>query len=153
MIYLLNVPVVAQTSNMTCWHASASMIWYYWQSITGRQGPMNTLANKWSANQPVNVDDFVSLAKKVGLKPVDPRPGSYDGKTLQKLLQRHGPLWCAGHWYGPGHIIVLTGINNNTVFLNDPGGGQRKTGSVAWFNQKLNNEIAGCLMFKDPHAY
>ena len=114
---------------------------------------MNTLAGKWSANQPVNVRDFVALAQKVGLKAVDPRPAEYSSSTIGGLLHRHGPLWCAGHWFGPGHIIVLTGVSNSSVYLNDPGGGVKKTGSLAWFNRKLDNQIRGCLMYKNPNAY
>ena len=69
------------------------------------------------------------------------------------MLKQVGPLWCAGIWYGVGHIVVLTGIDNQTVFINDPDCGVKKTGSVTWFNQKLCNTIDGCLMFKDPKAY
>ncbi|MES1159519.1 MAG: papain-like cysteine protease family protein [Bacteroidota bacterium] len=149
----LDVPTVAQTSDSTCWHASANMLWLYSQSVTGRQGPMNTLANKWSSNLPVNIRDFVSLAQKVGLKAVFPRPTSYDSNTLEQLLRNFGPLWCAGHWFGPGHIIVLTGVNGNNVYLNDPGNGGKKVNVVSWFNQKLDNHVTGCLMYKDPMAY
>ena len=151
--YSLTVPVVAQTSDNTCWHASASMIWAYWQSLTGRQGPMNTLGNKWSNDQPVNVRDFVALAGKVGLKAVDPRPSDYTGSVIRGLLLRHGPLWCAGDWYGPGHIVVLTGIADSTVYLNDPDGGVKKYESVAWFNRHLANELRGSMMYKNQHAY
>lgn len=153
MSYSLAVPIVVQTSTETCWHASAMMIWYYWQGATGRQGPMNTLADKWSANRPVVVSDFVLLAEKAGLKAVIPRPGNYDSRTLEKLLRMYGPLWCAGHWFGPGHIIVLTAVNDSTVFFNDPADGLRKNRSIEWFNAKLNKELPGCLMYKDPMAY
>ncbi|MEP7277769.1 MAG: papain-like cysteine protease family protein [Bacteroidota bacterium] len=70
MSKIYSVPLHAQTSSNTCWHSSALMIWHYWQSMSGRQGPMNTLANKWSANSPVMISDFVSLASKAGLAKV-----------------------------------------------------------------------------------
>jgi ABC-type bacteriocin/lantibiotic exporter with double-glycine peptidase domain len=153
MSVTLNVATIAQTSSNTCWHASASMIWLYSQSVTGRQGPMNTLANKWTANQPVTMSDFIDLAQKTGLKAVMPRPAVYDSKNLEQLLRKNGPLWCAGFWYGPGHIIVLTGVNGNNVYLNDPDNGMKKTGTIPWFNSKLANNLAGSVMYKDPAAY
>ncbi len=153
MSVTLDVPTVAQTSSNTCWHASASMLWLYSQSVTGRQGPMNTLAGKWSANQPVMMSDFIGLATKVGLKAVRPRPAAYDSRNLEQLLRRYGPIWCAGFWYGPGHIIVLTGVNGDKVNLNDPGNGMKKSGTVSWFNTKIANNLDGCMMYKDPYAY
>ena len=56
-------------------------------------------------------------------------------------------------WYGFGHVIVLTGIDNGTVHLNDPDGAKAKTGTLAWFNEKLLTGLDGCLMAKDPAAY
>src|SRR3954471_22655299 len=64
----LEVPLVAQSSSDTCWHASSEMIWYYWQKITGRSGPMNTLRDDFAANRPIN--DWPTLAKTVGMKEI-----------------------------------------------------------------------------------
>ena len=153
MSKIYDVPAEAQTSSNTCWHTSSLMIWYYWQMVSGRQGPMNTLAGKWSANSPVTISDFVSLAAKVGLAKVIERKSSYTAKNIENMLIRFGPLWCAGFWFGLGHIIVLTGISGNEIYFNDPDGGIKKKGSVAWFNSKLSGEIDGCLMYKDSNAY
>src|SRR5262245_63107888 len=99
--YVLNVPVVAQTRTMSCWHASAEMIWFYWQRKTGRQGPMFTLVKEWKVNNGIeaNVADFLRLAKAVGLKAA-PRSRAYSSADLISMLRRYGPLWCAGYWYG-----------------------------------------------------
>lgn len=152
--HLLNVPTVAQTKRMSCWHASAQMIWWYWQGKTGRQGPMWTLVKTWTDDQglAVSVNDFIKLAKTVGMKPV-PRQNDYNSGDLIWMLKRFGPIWCAGKWYGFGHVVVLTGVKDGTVYINDPDGGVKKTGTVSWFNQKLLNQVDGCLMYKDPHAY
>jgi hypothetical protein len=72
---------------------------------------------------------------------------------LEALLKTHGPIWCAGFWYGPGHIIVLTGVDTGIVLLNDPDGGKPKLGTIAWFNQKLSSQISGCMMVKDSKRY
>jgi ABC-type bacteriocin/lantibiotic exporter with double-glycine peptidase domain len=148
-----NVPVVAQPSHNTCWHASSLMIWYYWQGITSRQGPMNTLGKNYSNDLPISAQQFIDLAGKVGLKKVDQQYNQYSSAILLQLLTRYGPLWCAGHWYGVGHVIVLTGIKDDNVYVNDPDGGIKKTGTAKWFNEKLAKYASGCLMYKDPAAY
>ena len=149
----LVVPTVAQTSHNTCWHASAQMIWFYWQGIHHRQGPMNTLAASYKSDMGVRPEQFVILAAKAGLKKVDYSFNTYTSAIIQRLLLQYGPLWCAGFWYGVGHIIVLTGVDDNNVYFNDPAGGVRKTEEVAWFNNKLSKTVPGCIMYKDPHAY
>lgn len=153
MSYFLNVPVIAQTSSNTCWHASAMMIWRYWQGVSGRKGPMNTMSDKFDSDSAATPEDFVRLAEKTGMKAVDPMPSQFDTETVQRLLQQHGPLWCAGKWYGLNHIIVLTGINNNTIFINDPDGGMTKNARLDWFALKLDEEVQGSLMYKDPNKY
>jgi ABC-type bacteriocin/lantibiotic exporter with double-glycine peptidase domain len=148
--YLLDVPVEAQTSSDTCWHTAALMIWYYWQGISGRQGPMNTLAEPWVRNQPINT--WAALGQQTGLKGVD-RSATYTSDSLEKMLKDNGPIWCAGNWYGPGHIVVLTGIDGDSIRINDPDGGRRKVELVSWFNTHLYNPWPNCLMCKDPGAY
>lgn len=149
----LIVPVVAQPSQNTCWYASSLMVWYYWQGITHRQGPMNTLGKHYSKDLPIKAVDFVELASKVGMKKVSNRYPNYTAPILRGLLKRYGPIWAAGMWYGVGHIIVLTGVSDETIYFNDPAGGFRKTASILWFNSKLAKNVDGCLMYKDPGAY
>lgn len=146
----LNVPLVAQRKSDTCWHASAQMIWYYWQGRTGRSGPMNTIDN-WSKNKPILPEQFIKLAEKVGMAPLPDRT-DYTPLGLEVLLRVFGPIWCAGYWYGVGHIIVLTGIDKQKVFINDPDGGVAKEESLDWFNDKLAR-VARRMMYKDPAAY
>lgn len=150
----LDVPVLAQEKSMCCWHTSAMMIWQYWQQQTGRQGPMNTMAPVYDANTGLDVSAkaFITLTKKTGLM-ILPSQKTYDNSDLFKLLRDKGPIWCAGMWYGFGHVIVLTGVDAGQVFLNDPDGAQRKSGTLAWFNEKLLNGLDGCTMAKNPAAY
>jgi hypothetical protein len=150
----LDVPVLAQEKSMCCWHTSAMMIWHYWQQQTGRYGPMNTVLPVYESNAglDVSVPSFITLAKKAGMSRL-PSQNTYSTDEVAKLLREKGPLWCAGTWYGFGHVIVLTGIDAGEVFLNDPDGGRRKTGTLAWFNAKLMNGLDGCIMSKDPAAY
>jgi len=151
-MYKISVPLVKQTKSDTCWHASSLMIWQYWQLKTGRSGPMNTLSPHWVGNQAIEPIDFINLARKVGLKSL-PTKASYTGVELDTILKKHGPIWCAGYWYGVGHIVVLTGVDAQTVFINDPDGGKPKMEKLTWFNDKLAGNLDGAMMYKDPSAY
>lgn len=148
----LNVPLLAQEMSDCCWHTSAMMIWLYAQGQTGRQGPMNTLGKTYTDNQGLSPPAFVTLAGTVGLSAL-PLQAIWNNGDLALALRRHGPLWCAGYWFGPGHVIVLTGIDGDRIEFNDPDGGVAKTGAVNWFNTKLANGIPGCLMTKNAAAY
>jgi len=150
----LAVPLLAQEKSMCCWHTSAMMIWLYWLQRNGRSGPMNTMKPVYEDNAGLSVSaqQFITLAKTTGMETL-PAKNVYSSADLAGLLQGRGPLWCAGTWYGFGHVIVLTGIDAGEVFLNDPDGGQKKTGTLAWFNDKLLNGLGGCVMAKNPAAY
>ncbi len=82
-----SVPVVAQTSKNTCWHAASQMIWYYWQGITSRQGPMNTLAGNYKNDNPVSASQFIDLAGKVGLKKVHEKHNYYSFKNFRSFIK------------------------------------------------------------------
>ena len=148
----LDVPLLAQEKSMCCWHTSAAMIWLYWQGKSGRQGPMNTIGPVYNDNSGLSPQAFITLARQTGMLEL-PSKNIYTNDDLYNLLNSNGPLWSAGYWYGFAHIIVLTGITNGQVYLNDPDGGQRKTGTLAWFNDKLAKGLVGCIMAKDPNAY
>ena len=151
-MYKLSVPLIAQSKSDTCWHASSMMIWRYWQYKTGRAGPMNTLIPKWTSNNPVSPTDFINLAKKVGLKAL-PVKSYFTAGDLERMLKDHGPIWCAGFWFGVGHIIVLTGVDDQIVLFNDPDGGKPKMGKLSWFNDKIDSHLDGAMMYKDSAAY
>ncbi|MCK5895613.1 MAG: hypothetical protein KAG20_02345 [Cocleimonas sp.] len=156
-MFTLKVPLKAQEKSNTCWHAAAYMLWLYSQGRTGRAGPMHSLDKKWSNNKGVAPSDFIRLAKNVGLLPLSDTMNacleSYSAEMLEGFLKEHGPIWCAGYWYGLPHIIVLTGVANNMVYLNDPDKGVAKIGSLIWFNNKLASQYAGCMMVKSAARY
>ena len=147
----VEVLALAQEKDMCCWHTSAMMIWMYWQGQSGRSGPMNTLKPVYEANTGISPQAFITLGKTVGLTPSPRTPYSTD--DLFALLTNSGPLWSAGYWYGAPHVIVLTGIDGGQVSVNDPDGAQLKTGTLAWFNEKLASSLVGCVMAKDKSAY
>ncbi len=137
---------------MCCWHTSAMMVWLYWQGQSGRQGPMNTLAPTYTGNTGLFPQSFITLAKTVGLNALG-SSNTWTNMELFRALRDNGPIWCAGYWYGAGHVIVLTGIDGGTVYINDPDRATAKTGTLAWFNEKLASSLVGCMQVKDPKAY
>ncbi len=151
-MYKMSVPLVAQAKDSTCWHASSMMIWQYWQQQTGRQGPMNTISPKWEGNETISPPEFITLASQVGLKSL-PSVANNTNESLETMLKANGPIWCAGYWYGPGHIVVLTGVDSGIVHINDPDGGKPKLETVAWFNSKLASQFPGSFMAKDAARY
>ena len=54
-------------------------------------------------------------------------------------MQRSGPIWCAGRWDGVPHIVVLTGVDDKSVYINDPNPSRRqRVETLSWFNSKLD---------------
>lgn len=154
-----DVPLIGQANDNSCWNASAQMIWSYWQGRTKRQGPMQTLDDVYARSKTsgIFIPDFVRLAQNAGMrKAVFSFPISKS--DMAALLQKHGPLWCAGQWLGPGqgHIVVATGINDSIVSINDPwpkGKGKVSTRDIGTFNGQLDQQVPGCLMYKDKARY
>ncbi len=114
---------------------------------------MNTASDKYAVADTTGLfpAEFVTLAEKVGLYKLP--KNFHSGEDLVKYLRDGGPVWCAGYWFGVGHIIVLTGVSGGKIDFNDPDGGKKKEKTVAWFNEKLASQLQGCLMVKDPGRY
>lgn len=142
MALKLTVPLVLQQLSMECWYASACMVAYY-----RRPGPRLGLPDKWIPNKGVNLADFARLAQAEGLKSVQGVVGKFSAPQLEALLQRCGPIWCAGHWDGFPHIVVLTGVDDKSVYINDPNPSRRqRVETLNWFNSKLDR-VPNCMMY------
>ncbi len=142
MTVYVNVPLIRQERSMSCWHASARMIWAfkYRQCI-------NPLSNVFSANTGVLPAQFITLARTLGLESVPLINMSYSWTALAELLRMHGPLWVAGYWYGAAHIIVVTGVEpNGTLYINDPAG-RKKIHNMSFFNEKIASNVANPIMY------
>jgi Papain-like cysteine protease AvrRpt2 len=150
----LDVPLLAQEQPNCCWHTAAMMIWRYHQQETGRQGPMNTVPAAYarSGTAPLYWAEFVTLGKNVGMLGL-PMRSNYVSADLTTLLEKYGPLWCCGMWYGVCHVIVLTGVEPGRVYLNDPDQGVKKVGTISWFNASLFSSASCSIMAKDPKRY
>lgn len=137
-----NVPLIKQEKNMSCWHASARMIWAFknYQSI-------NPLPNLYDKNSGASLGDFIRLANELGLESVKEIIQSYTWEYFAELLRRHGPLWVAGYWYGFAHIMVLTGVEpDGTVYFNDPAG-IRRVHNMAFLNNKIAFDVSNPIMY------
>ena len=141
----LNVPLVATISHTKSWHAAASMVNFYF-----RPG-----ARFWSPDQEgagggvIDNEDFV-LARKQGLMPFY-FTGKWEPKLIESVLLSRGPMWCVGRWYGPVGVIVITGVDGDRIFFNDPVEPAVKAEKISWFNQNLARQ-ANAVMVKDPSS-
>jgi hypothetical protein len=150
----LNVPLHAQKKGNSCWNASAYMLWVYSQQKSGRQGPMATHFNAYAVadRTPLQYNQFGHFMKQVGLKSLTKKV-HHTQQDLVNYLRKNGPILCCGTWFGPGHAIVLTGVDDSKVYFNDPDRGVEKSGTLRWWNEKLYSQFADTLMYKDPSAY
>lgn len=115
-----NVPLNPQTTNMSCWAASMSMIlgWrdqasYSDELIAKNEGGTNYEPQYWGG---LGATDRYILERN-GF--VLESPMCYTPGGILTLLSNYGPLWVAT--YAPGaHIRVVTGLVGDTVYINDP---------------------------------
>jgi hypothetical protein len=102
---------------------------------------------RWVANEGIRALDFVRLAKVEGLKSVETPARILTSQQVEDLLRNNGPIWCAGDLDGVGHVVVLTGIDGQTVFINDPNPAKKaRIETLAWFNEKLAR-VPNCMMY------
>lgn len=145
----LNVPILKQYATGECWYACVCMIAWY-----RKPGPRIGLPDIWARNTGITGEQFIELAKAEGMKSCSdpPYPWDYDvtTKELERLLRQYGPIWCAGVWDGPEHVIVLTGVEGEIVYFNDPNGGLARQKSLEWFNGKLIPRIPNHMMYMPP---
>jgi hypothetical protein len=140
----LNVPLVAQLNADMSWHASACMVNFYF-----RPGPRFWAPDQEGAGGVVHLEEF-DLARRQGLVSVN-YTGKWEAKFIETMLNTRGPMWCIGNWYGPVHVIVLTGVDKDRIYFNDPVEPTKKAEKVSWFNEHLRPQ-ANSVMVKDPSS-
>lgn len=140
----LNVPYIRQTGPNDCWHAAAQMIFAY------RGASIDPLNSVYQADAGLSPDcaSIAALAKATGMSTLPISPSSYTGPQLQTMLGTYGPLWMPLQGMG-AHVMVITGVEGNKVYLNDPGGQpngkypyeEKKERDIAWFSQYLDRSV------------
>jgi hypothetical protein len=143
---MLAVPHVRGTMANSCWHDAARMVYQF-----KRRGDIHPLQDStYQANQGLAPNDFIRLAQELGFRPISAPATSVSAQFLAEALTKYGPLWAAGTWNGPNHVIVVTGIDGaGNVYVNDPAfPAPSLSRTLAWFNQRLyrGEVLANSLM-------
>lgn len=116
------VPLVPQTTHMSCWAAAAAMLVGWRESVPVRPDTIASLVADREALRrglhPTDVDDLAAAWRLVPVHGV-----RWTAAAFAELLARHGPLWVGEA--SPGlHAIVITGLRRDpqgtTVRINDP---------------------------------
>ncbi|PMY59951.1 MULTISPECIES: papain-like cysteine protease family protein [Pseudomonas] len=144
MTFKMTVPKVAQDKTMSCWYAAACMVAFYRE-----QGPRLGIPTVYAANTGVTPAQIRLLTKNEGLTDAE-LPVGCTAEQIEAALRQYGPLWLDGDWFGPAHIIVVTGVDTTSkeIIFNDPDGGTEKRGSVTWFNAK--RYVANPPLYQPP---
>ena len=128
------VPLVPQTTGMSCWAAAAAMIIGWRDSVDVDPEEVASGAGRWSAfRDGLHPGDVDALARAWELVAEPDRAWTVD--SLAKCLARNGPIWMGEA--SPGlHSIVIVGMRGDgsphgtQVRINDPwpvGRGERYT--------------------------
>lgn len=114
------VPLVSQTSSMSCWSASIAMIlgWknqasYSDRLLAANSGGVNYMP---AFNNGLNPNDHYIL-ERYGFQ-IAPS-ASYTRAGIHQMMKEHGPLWVATLAPAP-HVRVVTGYQGGVFHINDP---------------------------------
>ena len=145
-----DVPLIPQSKDKACWYASAQMLMAWRRSRrlsceASHPDPSQVpaLRTMFADNDRLSPSQIMELARSLGLRdvpPMTPSPG-----YLASMLRSYGPLWFAGY-HPSGHVVVITGISNSDVSINDPwpvGTGARRTITFQRFGEILRPIHAG----------
>ena len=145
----MDVPLVPQARNSSCWYAAVCMVSYYREA-----GPRLGMPKVWQENKGISIAQESTLARNEGLTAFPlPTSKSFTEANLYAALKQAGPLWCAGNWDGEGaHIIVLTGLQDGEVYFNDPWpvdkGIKDDIRPIDWFNKWLDWSDPNTVLYR-----
>ena len=115
-----NVPLIAQTTNMSCWAASMAMIlgWRNRQSVSQRAIASNFGGPSYmpQLTSGLNPNDRYILERNGFTLDA---PMCYSPSLIESMLDSYGPLWVASA-VPSAHIRVVTGLDNGVLYINDP---------------------------------
>ncbi len=94
---------------MNCWHASARMLYGYRNSAC-----INPLPQSYKDNTGIGAEEFISLARDIGLDTLPQVNQSFSWRFIDDNLRALGPIWAAGN--GTAQIILsLSRVSMKTV--------------------------------------
>jgi hypothetical protein len=120
------VPVMRQPLSGSCWYTSLQMVVKYWRDkglgdglIDPSEDPETVIL--FGANK--GIGDRERIARKLGFTVLY---ASLSNEGMWDLLKK-GPVIYAGAWPGQlsGHWVVIVGISDNDLIINDPLTGMR----------------------------
>ncbi|MGU7816586.1 papain-like cysteine protease family protein [Burkholderia sp. AW49-1] len=140
--------------HLACWHAAACMV-LYGPDKEGRilAGPRRLAMPKiWLKDEGLNPSMAPKFAKAARLTVLE-RPTTVTAEWLARTLSNYGAIWAGGAFqYGSAHSIVITGVQDDTVFYNDPWEPRAKIMTVDDLQARLG-VYPGCLLVKDRRFY
>jgi Papain-like cysteine protease AvrRpt2 len=132
-----DVPLIPQSTTMSCWAASIAMIlaWrdrasYSPERIASNPGGLSYTPSLQSGLDPN--DTSILCVNGFDIVP----PQCFSRGSIHSLLTAHGPLWVTSFVPAGPHIRVVCGLVGQTLYFNDPapvGRGGRYTQSFATF--------------------
>ena len=119
------VPLVPQTTGMSCWAAAAAMLVGWRESLAVDPDELARGAGRWHEFQRgLHPVDVAALAAEWGLV-MEQRDDIWEVDQFRALLEQQGPLWVGEA--SPGlHAIVVTGLfgdgtpDGTRARINDP---------------------------------
>ncbi len=118
----LNVPLVGQPDGHTCGPTSLSMALRYYGIEKSIHPELAGLCGT-TTNGTNSTDNIVSAAKQLGLSGSYAKSGTIDWLAEVTASGRPVVVNVAGGVWSGGHYVVVTGVKNGTVYINDPAWG------------------------------
>ena len=121
------VPLVPQTSRMSCWAASIAMIlgWQRQMSMPDEIIARNPGGTSYMTSYQTGLDPNDTYILNANGFDTEP-PQCYTPELIYSMLVSHGPLWVATWAPGP-HIRVVTGMKSDELAINEPARGNPVT--------------------------
>jgi ABC-type bacteriocin/lantibiotic exporter with double-glycine peptidase domain len=126
-----NVPVMIQPQSWACWYTSFQMTVAYYRRSGTRGGLIDPSENAttqaiYQANQGIGAADAEERERVARSLGFDVLYASLAPEGMWSLLH-DGPVIYAGAWPGQtyGHWVVITGISEDTLSINNPASGEQ----------------------------
>lgn len=121
-----NVPVMHQPQTWSCWYTSLQMVVKYWRDRglgAGLVDPSEDTETQALYTSNKGISERERIARKLGFTVLY---ASLTNEGMWDLLKK-GPVIYAGAWPGQlsGHWVVIVGISDNQLAINNPAAGMQ----------------------------